>query len=114
MGIVFVHSPSIPYPIKKVMIQTALANRNFYEKERREFSPDLFSLENELPQITAPTLILWGDKDQVLDFSSVPVFEKGLRNHQTVIIKDCGHLPMLEKPEETAGKYINFIKGVKN
>jgi len=112
MRILFVHPPSIPYPIKTMMIRTALANRTFYEKEIKEITPDFFSLEKELPAINVPTLILWGDRDQVLDVSSVPVFEKGLRNHQTVIIKDCGHLPMLEKPEETAGKYIDFVKGI--
>jgi abhydrolase domain-containing protein 6 len=112
MGILFVHPPSIPYPIKTMMIRTALANRSLYEKEIKEITPDFFSLEKELPAINAPTLILWGDRDQVLDVSSVPVFEKGLRNHQTVLIKDCGHLPMLEKPEETAEKYIDFVKGI--
>ncbi len=114
MEIVFVHPPSLPYPLKKMMIRTALANRTFYEKERKEIVPDLFSLEKELPTINAPTLILWGDQDKVLDVSSVPVFEKGLINNQTVIIKECGHLPMLEKPGETAEKYIEFIKGIKN
>jgi abhydrolase domain-containing protein 6 len=113
MGILFVRPPSLPYPIKKMMIRTALANRSLYEKEIKEIGPDFLSLEKELPAINAPALILWGDKDQVLDVSSVPVFEKGLKNHQTVIIKDCGHLPMLEKPEETAAKYLDFIKGIK-
>jgi abhydrolase domain-containing protein 6 len=114
MGILFVHPPSIPYPIKTMMIRTALANRSIYEKEIKEIWGDFFSLEKELPRINAPTLILWGDQDKVIDVSSVPVFEKGLRNHQNVIIKDCGHLPMLEKPEETAGKYLDFIKSIKH
>jgi len=103
-----------PYPLKKVMVQTALANRKFYEKELKEMDPDFRSLEKELPNIEAQTLILWGDQDKVLDVSSVPVFEKRLKNHKTVIIKDCGHLPMIEKPQETATHYIDFIKGIKN
>ena len=113
-ALVFVNPPSIPYPLKKVMIRTALANRKIYEKELREMNPDFLSLEKELPNIKAPTLILWGDQDKILDVSSVPVFEKGLKNHKTVIIKNCGHLPMLEKPQETATQYIDFIKAVKN
>jgi pimeloyl-ACP methyl ester carboxylesterase len=44
----------------------------------------------------------------------VPVFEKGLRNHQTVIIKDCGHIPMIEKIQETADAYLSFIRSIKN
>ena len=114
MALVFVNPPSLPYPLKKVLTQTALTNRKFYEKELREIDPDFLSLEKELPNIKAQTLILWGDQDKVLDVSSVPVFEKGLKNHKTVIIKDCGHLPMLEKPRETAMQYIDFIKGIKN
>ena len=110
----FVNTPSFPYPIKKVMIKTALANRQFYEKERKEIFPDFYSLEKDLPNIKAPTLILWGDQDKIVDISSVPVFEKGLKNHKTVIIKDCGHVPMVEKPQETATYYIDFLKGIKN
>jgi abhydrolase domain-containing protein 6 len=114
LALAFVHPPNLPYPIKKVMVQTALANRQLYEKELKEMEPDFFSLEKELPKIEAQTLILWGDQDKVLDVSSVPVFEKGLKNHKTVIIKDCGHMPMLEKPQETAMHYIDFIKGIKH
>lgn len=113
MALVFVNPPSLPYPLKKVMVKTALTNRKFYEKELKEIDPDISSLEKELPNIKAPTLILWGNQDKILDVSSVPVFEKGLKNHKTVIIKDCGHLPMLEKPQETATQYIDFIKGIK-
>jgi abhydrolase domain-containing protein 6 len=114
MSLVFTKPLRLPYPLKKVFIQTALANRTFYEKERKELFADFYSLEKELPNIKASTLILWGDQDKILDVSSVPVFEKGLKNHKTVIIKNCGHMPMMEKPQETATHYIEFIKGIKN
>jgi len=113
IAILYVNPPSLPYPIKKVMTQTAIANRQFYEKEAKEVFPDLYSLEKYLPKIKAPTLILWGDQDKVVDISSVPIFEKGLKNHKTVIIRDCGHAPMMEKPQETATQYLDFIKGIK-
>ena len=114
MSLIFVNPPVFPYPLKKMFVRKALANRSFNEKTIKEFAPDLFSLEKELPKIKAPALILWGDKDKLIDVSSVPVFEKGLKNHQTVIIKDCGHIPMVEKPQETANAYLAFIKSIKN
>jgi pimeloyl-ACP methyl ester carboxylesterase len=114
MSLFFTNPPSLPYPLEKVFVQTALANRKFYEKERKEIFPDFYSLESKLPNIKAQTLILWGEQDKVLDVSSVPVFEKGLKNHKTVIIENCGHVPMLEKPQETATQYIDFIKCIKN
>lgn len=72
---------TVKVPIKKVLIRTALANRSFYEKELKDIAPDLLSLEKELPAINAPTLILWGDRDRVLDVSSVPVIEMGLKSN---------------------------------
>ena len=110
----FVNPPSFPYPINKLMLKTYLTNRQFYEKEAKEIFPDFYSLEKDLPNIKAPALIIWGDQDKIVDISSVPVFEKGLKNHKTVIIKDCGHVPMMEKPQETATHYIDFIKDIKN
>jgi abhydrolase domain-containing protein 6 len=113
MLLIFVKPPSLPYPIKQLMLRTALANSKIYEKELNELGPDFFILEKELPKIKAQTLILWGDQDKATDISSIPVFEKGLKNHKTVIIKDSGHCPMVEKPQETAMHYIDFIKGIK-
>ena len=109
MSLVFFNPPGLPYPFKVLMVRTARANRNFYEKEFKEIGPDFSSLEKELPKIKAPALILWGDQDKLTDPSAVPVFEKGLSNHKTVIIKNCGHVPMMEKPQETAERYLEFI-----
>jgi abhydrolase domain-containing protein 6 len=114
MSLVFVNPPFMPYPIKKVFIREAQANKNFNQKIMEEISPEIFSLEKDLPKIKAPALILWGDKDRLIDISSVPVFEKGLKNYKTVIINNCGHIPMLEKPQETANAYLAFIRSIKN
>ncbi len=43
MTLLFTNPPGLPYPIKKVMIKTALANRKFYEKELKEIKPDFLS-----------------------------------------------------------------------
>ena len=114
MGLVFVNPPLLPYPFKKMFVQKAQANKSINEKMANDFKKEFNSLEKDLPKIKVPTLILWGDKDKVLDISSVPVFEKGLKKHKTVIIKNCGHLPMIEKAQETATEYLNFIKSVNN
>ena len=113
MALAYVNPPVLPYPIEKVTLETYISNRRFYEKEMKEIIPGSFSLEKDLPKIKAPTLILWGDQDQIVDISSVPVFEKGLKNHKTVIIKDCGHVPIIEKAQETATQYLDFVKGIK-
>lgn len=114
MGLAFHKVPVFPYPIQHALIQKSLADRSFYEKTLKDFLPDHFSLEKSLSSIKAPTLILWGENDRILDVSSVPVFEKGIRNYKTVILKDCGHVPMIEEPKETVVQYTAFIDGLKN
>ena len=112
MGLIFYKMPLVPYPIKYSYIAKALANRSFNKKTLKDITPDFFSLEQALPNIKAPTLILWSEKDRVLDISSVPLFEKGIRNHKKMIFKDCGHAPMIEKSKETAAAYSAFIQDI--
>jgi len=38
---------------------------------------------------------------------------KNVQHSKSVIIKECGHVPMMEKPEETASIYQDFLKGEK-
>lgn len=52
MALLFVNIPSMPYPIEKVMVKTALANRQFYEKEAKEIFPAFDSLEKDLSRIS--------------------------------------------------------------
>ena len=59
-----------------------------------------------------PTFVLWGDKDHLLDVSCVEVFKRYLPDVRTVIMKNCGHLPMMERPEEAADHYVRFLQQV--
>src|SRR5208337_2543477 len=84
--------------------------RKFNEKIGWDLFQEGFALEPFLPMILAPVCIIWGDHDRILDVSGASILEKGLKNHQTVIMKDTGHVPMMEKPPETAAAYMNFLK----
>ncbi len=102
----------IPSFVKKVLAEKAAKASEFNQKIFKEsLEADFLLLESKLGMIKAPTLILWGDSDRVIHVSSVPVFEKKIKNARSVIIKECGHLPMLEKPQETADAYKDFLKG---
>jgi abhydrolase domain-containing protein 6 len=60
-----------------------------------------------------PVFLLWGDKDRVMDLSCVKVYQESLSTAATVIIEDCGHGLIFEKPEETADAYANFLQNEK-
>ena len=116
----FAEPPFIPSPIKKVIAADAVAHRDFNKKiwedmfghlTRETASAKENLLKPYLPQIQAPVLIIWGDSDKILDVGGVSLLEKNLRNYHTVIMINTGHIPMLEKPRDTALHYIGFLKG---
>ena len=112
LEITFVKPIQLPPVIKNYLAKQAIKAAPLNEKIYNEISnTDLTLLETKLNKIKAPTLIVWGDKDKVIDVSSVPIFKKKIKNSQAAIIKECGHLPMLEKPQETASAYKDFLKG---
>lgn len=105
----FEKQPYIPGSVKSYLAGIAIKYRNFNEKIFKEFTTG-FILEKRMKDISAKTLVLWGDKDKILDVSGADVVAKGIKNSKKIIMKDCGHTPMIERPEETAGYYLDFIK----
>jgi len=114
---VFVEPIQIPEPMKEYMVKISIENKDFNEKIAQDFfsglyTSELYSLEADLPKIKTRTFILWGDKDRLVDVSSVEILEKGLSDCEAVIMKDCGHCPMLERPEEAATHYLKFLESI--
>lgn len=66
-------------------------------------------LSNKISQIACPTLILWGDSDQILGTKDAKKFESAIANSQLIWIEQCGHVPHLEKPETTAQHILDFV-----
>lgn len=63
-----------------------------------------------LKEIKVPTLLLWGEDDQVTPLDVAEVFQKNIPNSTLVSIKNCGHAPMIEHPEWFAGEVDKFLK----
>jgi pimeloyl-ACP methyl ester carboxylesterase len=59
-------------------------------------------LADRISQITPPTLILWGDSDQILGTADAEKFKQAIPHSQLVWIANCGHVPHLEQPQDTA------------
>ncbi len=61
-------------------------------------------------EIKAPTLILFGDKDRVINPSAAQTFHERIAGSEVVIEKGIGHLPMEEAPDQTAAAIADFLK----
>jgi pimeloyl-ACP methyl ester carboxylesterase len=57
-----------------------------------------YDILDQLTEVEVPTLIVWGRNDRVVPPQDAAGFSKRLRNSQTVIFDDTGHLPQLERP----------------
>jgi pimeloyl-ACP methyl ester carboxylesterase len=87
--------------------------------DRREELAEIFTgfhhrflLDENLAEITAPTLVMWGEKDQLVDPSTAAVWAEGLPNARLVTYADLGHMPMIEDPDRSAGDYREFLDEV--
>ncbi len=64
----------------------------------------------QIQAITVPTLILWGDEDQLIPVSTAHQFHDDLPNDTLIIFDNAGHIPMEEVPERVAPAIRNFLE----
>ena len=104
----------IPWPAKGVLAQRALdrAKENQLIFTAVKGDPTV-ALEPLLPQIETPVLIIWGEYDRILHVSSVDKMRPLLPQAEVIIMEDTGHVPMLERPAETAAHYLRFLERVR-
>jgi pimeloyl-ACP methyl ester carboxylesterase len=68
------------------------------------------NLQEILSQVKAPTLLLWGENDEVTTMDVANIFDSKLPNSKLVSVAGCGHAPMIEHPEWFANEVKNFIE----
>ncbi len=59
-----------------------------------------YDLRSSVSRVRALTLILAGDKDRGAPVAMSRFLHRRIRGSRLHIIRNCGHIPMLEKPEE--------------
>lgn len=70
-----------------------------------------FSPSTKIPQIQAPTLVLWGRQDGILVGAEfAPKFLESLSDARLQWIEECGHVPHLEQPDQTADAIYVFAQ----
>ena len=58
------------------------------------------NLEGVLHGIVAPTCLIWGKNDSITPPFVAEKFHELIKNSQLFFLDECGHSPMMEKPEE--------------
>lgn len=56
-------------------------------------------IEHDLGLINQPTLIIWGEEDSVVPLRHGETLYNSVLHSRLVVLKECGHVPMEEKPD---------------
>ena len=70
------------------------------------------NLGDKLHQIKAPTLLVWGREDNVTPAFVGEKFNELIENSKLIFVDECGHAPMMEKPEIFNDALENFLQEV--
>lgn len=108
---VFADAPYVPAPMAGVIVAQREAKKDFEQAVFTQIrtGPEAFLLQQRLPLIKQPTLLLWCDGDKIIDPSAAAVFAEGLAHSTTVMLKGCGHMPMMEQPEAVAAALLGTL-----
>jgi len=110
MEFVFVKTPYIPGAIKRYFANQAIHHSPLNKIISRQIKADddFTPLEESMRSSKIKTLILWGDSDRVLHVSGANVLASVMPNAKSIVMNKVGHVPMLEKPQESANIFVEF------
>ena len=109
----FISHKKIPSPtfMKKALLQIQQRNFEFLDKLFWRLADEAVdeTVTDRLSEISMPTLVIWGRHDRVLDVSCTEAMAASIPNNKVVIFEDAGHIPMIEKPRESAQHHLELI-----
>lgn len=68
------------------------------------------AMADRAKEIEAPTLILFGKQDRLINATAAQTFNERIAGSEVVLFDGIGHLPMEEAPDETAEVLADFLK----
>ncbi|HMO77107.1 MAG TPA: alpha/beta fold hydrolase [Sphingopyxis sp.] len=110
-----VHKPPfIPARLKPALYGDALRYRDQLDGVFWVIATEMRDqpLNGRLGEVKAPTLILWGRHDRLIDVSCVAELEKGIAGAEAHIFEHVGHVPMVEDPKATAAVIKGFLSSL--
>jgi pimeloyl-ACP methyl ester carboxylesterase len=64
---------------------------------------------SQAPRYRGPVLVVWGRQDAVLPMASAADAREVMPQARIQIIDQCGHLPMIERPDEFLAALLPFL-----
>lgn len=101
----------VPRQFKKLVFAEIKPHEKLLDKIFDQIAEEALHnpLNDRLKEIKLPTQIIWGRHDRLLDVSCAIVQHEAIPHSELVIFEDVGHVPMIEKPAETARHHLAFL-----
>lgn len=103
-----VRPPLLPPSVKSVLARRAVADHALHRRILEQLVHESPTLEDRLPAVTAPTLVVWGTEDRILHPRGATALQLGLQRSRVRLMAGVGHVPMMEAPAATAADYLHF------
>ncbi len=112
LGFVYHQPPEMPAALKQLRARQAAENRVFYLKMWKEIREGERAnlLDLLLPVIQLKALVIQGAASQVIHPATPGVIQAMMSDAHSAVIEDCGHFPMVERPQETAENILRFLE----
>lgn len=79
----------------------------------RETLDGLMAASPECPESAAPTLLVWGDRDDLIPRPHQELLLSALRDARLLVYEGVGHAVHWEQPERVAGDVTAFLRGLR-
>ncbi len=114
MRFVLEKQPPIPAPIRRHMAEEFMARADMNAKIMDDLLLDSPDLTPHLHEVEAQTLLLWGDRDRLIDISAGHVYHQRLPRAKMVILHGIGHCPQYECPARTGDYVLRFVRSIED
>lgn len=106
--------PYIPKTVKAVFAQERIANKELHANILEQIVEDNVEARAKIIATNKiPTLVVWGEKDQVIKPETVNLIKSIIPQSQVIMMPNIGHVPMVEAVEQTAKDYKAFRETLK-
>ena len=106
--------PYVPKSVKAVFAQERINNKELDAKILEQIVTDNVEERAKIiAEYNIPTLVVWGDKDQVIKPETTTLIKEIIPQSEVIIMPNIGHVPMIEAVKQTANDYKAFREGLK-
>lgn len=100
----------VPGPLVKTLARRAIAMSTQTPRMLQEVRFESEALEALAPRVGRPSLVQWGDQDQVTNPEGLEVLGRCFPDVECALTPNCGHLPMVEYPKLCANLFVDFVE----